>query len=316
MENNLLPKVTIRCVTYNHAPYIRECLEGFVMQKTNFPFEVIVHDDASTDGTSDIIREYAERYPELIKPIFQKENQYSKWNGEIDRVLNAATRGKYIAICEGDDYWTDPMKLQRQVDFLEANPDYGMCYTQCLSYYQEYGQLASEPWGGKTVTFEDLLLKPNNIPTATVMFRSELLNQCLSELDSIICKLKMGDLPLWLYISKKSLIGFIPVPTAVYRILQYSVSHFRNLDQAIAFVESTKDAKIFFLENKGENVYYMERVNDVACYDSARFCVIFKDRMRARNYLKKIRRPTFKSIVMSIFTYLPFMFEILSRRIK
>ncbi len=120
--------VTIRCLVYNHAPYLRECLNGFVMQKTNFRFEVIVHDDASTDGSTAIIREYAEKYPEIIKPIYQTENQYSKRNGAIRRIMNAHTRGKYVAMCEGDDYWIDPLKLQKQVDFLEENPEYTMCF--------------------------------------------------------------------------------------------------------------------------------------------------------------------------------------------
>ena len=116
--------VTIRCITYNHEPYIRQCLEGFVMQKTNFRFEAIVHDDASTDGTADIIREFADKYPGIIKPIFETENQYSKHDGSIRRIMDAHTHGKYVAICEGDDYWTDPLKLQKQVDFMEENPEY------------------------------------------------------------------------------------------------------------------------------------------------------------------------------------------------
>ena len=129
MNKNIL--VSIRCLAYNHAPYIRQCLEGFVMQKTDFKFEAIVHDDASTDGTSDIIREYAEKYPEIIKPIFETENQYSKHDGSISKIMNAEMRGKYIAKCEGDDYWTDPYKLQKQVDFLEMHPNVVGCVTNC-----------------------------------------------------------------------------------------------------------------------------------------------------------------------------------------
>ena len=124
--------VSIRCITYNHAPYIRQCLDGFVMQKTNFRFEAIVHDDASTDGTADIVREYAEKYPEIIKPILQTENQYSKHDGSICRALDAAMSptAKYVAMCEGDDYWIDPYKLQKQVDFLEINSQYSACAHQ------------------------------------------------------------------------------------------------------------------------------------------------------------------------------------------
>lgn len=119
--------VSIQCMVFNHEPYLRDCLNGFVMQKTNFRFEAIVHDDCSTDNSADIIREYAEKYPEIIKPIFEKENQYSKHDGSIEKVTDKFIKGKYIAKCEGDDYWTDPFKLQKQVDFLEEHPDYSVC---------------------------------------------------------------------------------------------------------------------------------------------------------------------------------------------
>ena len=132
--------VTIRCLVYNHEPYLRQCLDGFVMQKTNFRFEAIVHDDASTDGSAAIIREYAEKYPEIIKPIIETENQYSKHDGSLRKIMIDHTRGKYIAICEGDDYWIDPLKLQKQVDFLEKNPEYGLVYTKAIIYYQATGK--------------------------------------------------------------------------------------------------------------------------------------------------------------------------------
>ena len=122
--------VAIKVIVYNHEPYLRDCLEGFVMQQTNFPFVAIVHDDASTDGSAAIIREYEEKYPDIIKPIYETENQYSKYDGSLGRIMNAAvdaTGAKYVAMCEGDDYWTDPLKLQKQVDFLEAHPEYSMC---------------------------------------------------------------------------------------------------------------------------------------------------------------------------------------------
>lgn len=119
--------VSICCLTYNHEPYIRKCLDGFIMQKTNFPFEVLIHDDASTDRTADIIREYEAKYPDIIKPIYQTENKYSKGIGITKTYQFPRAQGKYIALCEGDDYWTDPLKLQKQVDFLEANQEYVMC---------------------------------------------------------------------------------------------------------------------------------------------------------------------------------------------
>lgn len=139
MDNNEL-MVSIRCLTYNHEPYIRQCLEGFVMQKTNFRFEAIVHDDASTDGTVAIIREYAEKYPNIIKPIYETQNQYSKHDGSLGKIMSAACTGKYIALCEGDDYWIDPLKLQKQVDFLECHSDYYVVGMRSLLYRQDVGK--------------------------------------------------------------------------------------------------------------------------------------------------------------------------------
>lgn len=128
--------VTILTLAYNHEPYIRQCLDGIVMQQTNFKFELLIHDDASTDGTANIIREYELKYPEIIKPIYQKENQYSKKVPIGVTYLYPRAKGKYIALCEGDDYWTDPLKLQKQVDFLEANPDFVMCSHKFFNYYE------------------------------------------------------------------------------------------------------------------------------------------------------------------------------------
>ena len=123
-SNSLEPlMVTVRCCTFNQVRYIRDCLNGFVMQKTNFRFEAIVHDDASTDGNADIIKEYGEKYPDVIKPILETENQWSKRDGSLGRIMDQNTHGKYVAWCEGDDYWIDPLKLQKQVDLLEAHPE-------------------------------------------------------------------------------------------------------------------------------------------------------------------------------------------------
>lgn len=129
--------VSIKCLAFNHEKYIRKTLEGFVMQKTKFRFEAIVHDDASTDGTAVIIREYAEKYPDIIKAIFETQNQYSKQDGSLTNIMHNACKGKYIAMCEGDDYWTDPYKLQKQIDFLETHPEFVICSHRYKSYNQK-----------------------------------------------------------------------------------------------------------------------------------------------------------------------------------
>ena len=119
-------QVSVLCLAYNHERYIRETLEGFVIQKTDFTFEVLVHDDCSTDGTSQIIREYQEKYPAIIKPIYENENMYSKGLQIITDILLSKASGKYIAFCEGDDYWTDADKLQKQYEALEKHPECSM----------------------------------------------------------------------------------------------------------------------------------------------------------------------------------------------
>lgn len=123
--------VSVLCTAYNHERYIRKSLDGFVSQKTNFRYEVIVHDDASTDATAEIIREYAEKYPEIIRPIYQTKNQFSQKVQIIRTILMPVAQGKYIAFCEGDDYWTDDNKLQKQVDFLEKNQEYSATTHNC-----------------------------------------------------------------------------------------------------------------------------------------------------------------------------------------
>lgn len=173
-DNNEL-MVTIRCMTYNHEPYIRQCLEGFVMQKTNFRFEAIVHDDASTDGTATIIREYAEKYSDIIKPIYEAENQYSKHDDSLERIMDMASTGKYIALCEGDDYWIDSLKLQKQIDYMEQHPECSLCGTNGLILWDNG---VKNPQYFRN-TFRTIELKPMDIighwcfPTASLLFRKD-----------------------------------------------------------------------------------------------------------------------------------------------
>ncbi|MCQ2340625.1 MAG: glycosyltransferase family 2 protein [Paludibacteraceae bacterium] len=127
--------VSVSTIVYNHERFLRQCIEGVLNQQTNFAFEYLIHDDCSTDGSADIIREYAAKYPDVIKPVFETENQYSKggpWGSAVWNYPRA--KGKYIALCEGDDYWTDPLKLQKQVDFMESHPDYSVCFCDYRNY--------------------------------------------------------------------------------------------------------------------------------------------------------------------------------------
>lgn len=262
-KNRQPTMVTIHCATYNHEPYLRQCLDGFVMQKTNFAFEAIVHDDASTDGTANIIREYAAKYPDIIKPIYETENQYSKKDGSIRRIMDDATckTTKYIALCEGDDYWTDPLKLQRQFDFMEANPEYGLVYTKAIVYNQasnKYTSTIGKPYNNDIA---DIILK-NPIPTLTVMFRKDIFFKYSEEVKPQTKNWKMGDYPMWIYCSIKSKIKFIDLTTAVYRELSESASHSKNYKMMFDFKLSVLDIQLFYINKYKETFNKCSQITD------------------------------------------------------
>ena len=210
--------VTVRCLAYNHAPYIRQCLEGFVMQKTSFRFQVIIHDDASTDGTDDIIREYAEKYPDIIVPIFETENQYSKRNGAISRQMNRLMKGTYAAYCEGDDYWTDPLKLQKQVSFLEQHPDYIMACNRTQLFSQKKGRFVGETLcysSDRDIRAEDVILHGGlYIPSCSLVYRWDIRDSFTD-----YCKNSpVGDYPLQIMCAMKGKIRYFSDCMSVYRV--------------------------------------------------------------------------------------------------
>lgn len=175
-DQDNIPLASISCATYNHAPFIRQCLDHLLAQKTNFPFEIIIHDDASTDGTMEIVAAYALQYPDIIFPQYQNENQYSKGiRGLQSRYNYPRCRGRYIAICEGDDYWPDPLKLQRQVDFLERHEEYVLTFHD-FSVVDEKNQIIeASPLPNRyhrDASREDLIIGSLLTMTVTLCFRN------------------------------------------------------------------------------------------------------------------------------------------------
>ncbi len=208
--------VSIICNVYNQENYVRDALEGFVMQQTNFTFEVLVHDDASTDHTADIVREYEQKYPELIKPIYQTENQYSKFDRTIRRLQAARAKGKYIALCEGDDYWTDPLKLQKQYDFMENNPEYTLCGCSTAWLNMLSGEMVTTRGlsnEDRDITLEEFLSPKHRRPFTTVSFF----------LKADIWKslpawgFPVGDLPLTYYAAMNGKVRMLSDVMCVYR---------------------------------------------------------------------------------------------------
>ena len=229
------PLVSIGCTTYNQEPYIRQCIEGFLMQKTNFPFEIIINDDCSTDGTTEIIKEYEKQYPNLINAIYHSENQQSRGVRSVyfEYVFPAA-RGKYMAMCEGDDYWTDPLKLQKQVDFLEKYNEYSLVYSK-VKVVNGQGTLMN--YFGREDTFDSLLSQGSHISTPSTCFRLHFYKKFLKEV-GIHSDWEMTDFPLWLFIAYYSKIKYMDVVFASYRVLENSASNRNNFHNRAKFKSS------------------------------------------------------------------------------
>lgn len=253
---NDLPLVSISCITYNHASYIKECIDGFLMQKTNFNFEILIHDDHSTDGTEEIIKEYAKQYPDIIKPLFEKENQYSlgKPTGSVVWNLPRAS-GKYIAMCEGDDYWIDPYKLQKQVDIMENNPNCSLVISNGISLNEiTKKQYIINPMGDiKKSGFisPNLVLSERRlIPTASMFYRKD-----QSKMPDFFRNCPVGDRPLRLWLLSKGDIYYFANPMIMYRE-QSNGSFGQRVCSSFKYAKDIYDGMIAFYNNYNEFTKY------------------------------------------------------------
>jgi glycosyltransferase involved in cell wall biosynthesis len=244
---NTEPLVSVCCITYNHVSYISEALDSFLMQKTNFPFEILVHDDASTDGTNKIILEYTEKYPGIIRAVIQTENQYSKAGLIAHRFLFPKAKGNYIALCEGDDYWTDRAKLQKQVQFLEDHPEYVITYTNSQPF-DEKGLVNIDFGGVKRDVSADELKKGIPIYTLTTCFRN-----VFKEIPMDLLSAKLGDVIIWsllgAYGKGKYLADILP---AAYRVHKEGVFSMQSEQQKIRMTLITSNALFAYYNRLGD----------------------------------------------------------------
>ena len=242
------PVISICCVTYNHEGYIKEALHGFLMQETTYPYEILIHDDASTDHTQDIIREYEQKYPSLIKPIYQIKNQKSKLKTGINPKFNfLRAKGKYIAVCDGDDHWIDPKKLQKQVDLLESDTSIGIVHTNCIELNTKTNERKtlnknSIPSGS---IFIPLLIK-NLIHTVTAVARADLLVEAYRYLDDNYGADMVMDYSMWLYIAYHKNIAHLQDITAEYRITKNSASRPDDLNKQYAYIQKAFNIRMMF----------------------------------------------------------------------
>ncbi|WP_196894156.1 glycosyltransferase family 2 protein [Aureivirga marina] len=280
------PKVSVCCITYNQAKYLPDFLKGVEIQKTDFPFEIIIHDDLSTDNSREFLLEYQKNSNLDIKFLFPDYNRFSIGEKPFNFVFEAA-QGTYIAICEGDDYWIDPLKLQKQVDFLEKNADYGMVCTKVKHFHQNSQSFAKNSWGSPEVSFEELLNR-NQISTLTSLFKRDLWLDFNREVQPAKTDWKMGDYPQWLYFSLKSKIHFLPEVTGVYRVLTESASHSKDIQKQEAFIKSFFDIKKFFLDFS-KTPYNQEDLDDEILFHLATNALKMNHRKLASTYYSQVK---------------------------
>lgn len=243
------PLLSVCCMVYNQKKYIRQTLESLLMQRTSFPYEIIVHDDASTDGTKEIIEEYTLDFPHIIKPVFQKENKYSLFGMNfLFKYATSKAKGKYIAMCAGDDFWIDPLKLQKQVDFLEEHPDYGLVHTKSAKF-DDTAKVFKGSQGFEVYDYEGLLTE-NTISALTVCLRASLLYQYFIEVKpEEHPEWTAEDFPTWLWIIQHSKIKFIEDVTSVYRVRIGTISHIKDDVIRLEFSKGIYDIVDYFLFN-------------------------------------------------------------------
>lgn len=294
--------VSVCMLTYNHEKFISQAIESVILQETDFPIEIVIGEDLSTDHTRKICEEYQRKYPGKIKLLLRESNL-----GVIKNSIETlkSCDGKYTAICEGDDYWTDKQKLQKQVDFLENNLDYGLVHTdytevdetnKLLTKYEP--KLTENNKNGDI--FNLFLEKKYSIASLTVLFKTQLFKDFEKELTSL--ELKMTDLPMWLEFSKKMKVKYLNEVTAAYRHLQNSASHSDNIEKIINFKLNSLQIREYFANkyyikintNKDKSKIYSNILRD---------CYLLNNDIALNNYCKML-----KYNVLSIFNPRPLLF--------
>lgn len=311
--------VCARCFTFNQASYIEDTLNGFSMQRTNFPFVCVIVDDASTDGEQNVIMKYVEDHFALkdettirneetddyvmlyaqhannkncyFAVYLLKYNHYSIKKSKIGYLTEWIDTSKYYALCEGDDYWIDPYKLQKQVEIFANDDNVGLCYTYSRLFIQSENCYKEEIIGvGGPCDFESLLLNEPQM-TLTSLFRLDLYRSYHEEIAPNMKDWLMGDTPLWLYLSIHSKVVLLDQVTAVYRFLPESASHSRNIEKKLMFNKSALDIRLFFCEkydksrtdlvNSIYDVYYRSNMQDT--YSQLLFGLFWKNLIKVKN---------------------------------
>lgn len=320
----------IHCITYNHASYIEETMNGFCMQQTTFPFLTIICDDASTDGEQIVIKRYLiehfddssnsghqeweddeafyiythhRRNPNcFFLVILLKVNYYSQ-NKEKSLLYEEWMRNaKYVALCEGDDYWIAPNKLQKQVEVLENNLNVGLVFHPVHTYLQEKKSML-HGWGSPT-DFEQCLIA-NTIPTLSTCFRKELQDGYIRDI-GLSNGWLMGDYPLWLYFLAHSKSLCMEERMGVYRELEQSASHFKDMERTIKFSMSTYQVRVFFASKYGRSDLFREfKINELCALFN--ISLLFDKRIPLDHDVLMLYKGLGRNTIIMILKYLLYM---------
>lgn len=252
------PLVSVRMITYNHIGYIHDSIRGVLNQKTDFRFELVIGEDCSTDGTREAVFEYREQHPEIIRVITSDENVGMHEN---NKRTHEACRGKYIAFCEGDDFWQDSDKLRRQVEFMENNPGYGMVISDSNVYFHErrktipsFNRTRRNIVQAQEVTVREALGFGNlHIFTCTALIRKEVLDLIIAH-DPYLHQsdhFLMGDVQIWAELAILSRVWYMADCPATYRVLEESASFSKNQMKTMRFWLSGYEMRIYLCDKHG-----------------------------------------------------------------
>ncbi|MDD2284078.1 MAG: glycosyltransferase [Paludibacter sp.] len=249
------PVVSVYMITYNHEPYIAQAIEGVLIQETDFSIELVIGEDCSTDRTREIVLEYQKKHPDIIRVITSEKNVGAKKNGNRTRPL---CRGKYIAFCEGDDYWHHPKKLQKQVDYLEAHPECGLVHGDVDRYDLEKGKRMPIFHKEKRALYKQkkilngMIINEYIVETCTAIVRKKMYDEirrtCVYEFSE---KFLMGDVQTWMEIAHRSEVKYIDESLATRNLLPESACHSNDLTKSIKFTESAMNIALHYAKKYG-----------------------------------------------------------------
>ena len=274
IEETQNPLVFVECMTFNHANYIEDAMKGFVIQQTEFPFVVSVMDDASTDGEPEVIKRFLEKEFDMDSAIthetedrirvvarhktnenciflvlYLKYNHYSIQKPKWKYFWNWRKNAKYIALCEGDDYWIDPLKLQKQVDFLEEREGYSLCCSKAKVFVQEKLAFEGEKGSRDCEAYDSIIRGYNDINTASAVFDNAMFHRCWKELESFLPSELRIDTAIWYWFARNGKIKFFDDCLSVYRVLPNSACHSTNQEKRLQNDLDFIKLKLFFLSH-------------------------------------------------------------------